>query len=86
MNRVKRTYSLPARTVQLVKELAADYRLAPTQDAVVELAVDELARRERDRREAAVWAAAANDPEFRAEATALEEGFRTADLETWPAE
>jgi hypothetical protein len=44
MSRVKRTYNLPEETVLAVRELSEQYGLAPTQDAVVELAVDELRR------------------------------------------
>ena len=86
VERTKRTCNLPTRTVQLVREIASDYGLAPTQDALVELAVDELARRVRDEREAELWAGAAEDPEFRGEAAAIERAFGTADLETWPAQ
>lgn len=84
VDRLKRTYNLPARTVQLVRELASDYRLAPTQDAVVELAVDELARQVREAQEAETWAKAAADPGFMDEAAGIEREFRTADRETWP--
>jgi hypothetical protein len=83
--RVKRTYNLAPATVRRVREMAEEYGLAPSQDAVIELAVDELERRLRDTREADAWAAAAADPAFLAEADALEVAYRTADRETWPA-
>ncbi len=83
MSRVKRTYNLPDRTVQLVRELTAEYGLADSQDGIVELAVDELARHLREAEEADAWAAAAGDPEFRAEARAVEREFAAADAETW---
>jgi hypothetical protein len=41
--RTKRTYNLPERTVQAVRELAATNGVASTQDGVIKLAVDELA-------------------------------------------
>ena len=81
----KRTYNLPAATVRAVRELADDYHAAPTQDAVIELAVDELQRRLREAAEASAWEAAAGDAEFVGEAREIEEAFATADRETWPA-
>lgn len=65
--------------------MAEEYGLAPSQDAVIELAVDELARRIRDQREADEWAKAGADSEFRAEVDEVEEAYRSADRETWPA-
>ena len=82
--RTKRTYNLPERTVLAVRELAATYGVASTQDGVIELAVDELARRLRDDAEARRWAEAAADPAFRAEAAELAATYETADRETWP--
>jgi len=84
--RVKRTYNLDARTVHAVRELSDRYGVAPSQDAVVELAIDELRRQVREREESDAWERAAADPAFRAESQALEEAFRAADLETWPPE
>ena len=49
--RTKRTYNLPEATVRTVRELAATHGVADTQDGVIELAVDELARRLRDEAE-----------------------------------
>jgi len=82
---VKRTYNLRPQTVNQVREMAERYGVAPSQDAVVELAVDELERRLRDEREADVWEQAGRDPRFRAEAKELEASYRSADRETWPA-
>jgi hypothetical protein len=82
--RTKRTYNLPERTVLAVRELAVTYGVASTQDGVVELAVDELARRLREDAEAETWAGAVTDPGFRAEATDLAAAYATADAETWP--
>ena len=83
--RIKRTYNLSPETLKTVREMAGRYEAAPSQDAVIELAVDELARRLRESREADVWAAAGNDPEFMAEREALARAYRSADRETWPA-
>ena len=84
--RTKRTYNLPERTVLAVRELAATYGVASTQDGVIELAVDELARRIRREAEAAQWEAAAADPDFRAESADLAAAYEKADRETWPRE
>ena len=81
----KRTYNLTAATVRAVRELADEYHAAPTQDAVVELAVSELARRLRDEAESAAWEKAAADAAFRAEAQEIEDAYHGADRETWPA-
>ncbi len=85
MTKQKRTYNLAPRTVRAVRELADEYHAAPTQDAVIEMAVDELQRRLREVAEADAWEAAASDPQFLAEASELEDAFATPDRETWPA-
>jgi predicted kinase len=82
---MKRTYNLAPATVRRVREMAEQYGVAASQDAVIELAVDELERRLRDEREGTVWEEAAQDPGFRAETDELEAAFRSADRETWPA-
>jgi len=82
--KTKRTYNLSRRTIETVQTLVADHGVAPTQDALVELAIDELARHVREADEADAWAIAAADPEFAAEAAELEAAYRTADAETWP--
>ncbi len=84
MERVKRTYNLPDRTVRLVRELASEYGIAPTQDAVVELAVDELARQVRYEQEAELWVKAADDREYRAEADGIAATFGDEDSRAWP--
>jgi len=85
VSRVKRTYNLAPRTVHRVREMAERYGVAPSQDAVIELAVDELERRIREQQEADAWAQAAADPEFQSEFGELEDSYRVADRETWPA-
>lgn len=79
--RTKRTYNLPSETVTQVRELVGQYGTT-SQDAVVELAVERLFRDARDQDEAARWADAADDPEFRAEMGAIATDFREA--ESWP--
>ena len=80
--RTKRTYNLSAESVRRVRELAAEYGVADTQDRVVEIAIDRLYSDEREAREAAQWAAAASDPDFRAEMARVSEVMR--DGEEWP--
>ena len=82
--RVKRTYNLSEETVKRVREMADRYAVASSQDAVIELAVDELERRLRDDREADAWSSAATDRAFVSESGSLEAAYETADRETWP--
>ncbi len=84
MGKTKRTYNLSRRTIAAVQKLVVDRRLAPTQDALVELAIDELERRVREADEAEAWTQAAADPEFAAEAHELEALYQAADRGTWP--
>lgn len=84
-SRVKRTYNLAPRTVHRVREMAERYRVASSQDAVIELAVDELERRVREQHEADAWERAATDRQFQSEAGELDAAYRSADRETWPA-
>jgi hypothetical protein len=81
--KTKRTYNLSRRTIEAVQALARR-KVAPTQDTLVELAVDELARHVREADEAEIWEAAAGDPEFTAEAAELEALYGDADPATWP--
>jgi Arc/MetJ-type ribon-helix-helix transcriptional regulator len=81
--RVKRTYNLPEPVVHAVRELAAK-GIASSQDAVVELAIEELARRVREAEEEEAWSCAAADPLFKAEVGRLEREFASAGAETWP--
>jgi hypothetical protein len=82
--RVKRTYNLAPGTVRRVREMAEDYAVAPSQDAVIELAVDELERRLRDERESDAWSEAATDPGFLSETDELDAAYSASDRETWP--
>jgi hypothetical protein len=84
-SRVKRTYNLAPQTVRRVREMAEQYGVAPSQDAVIELAVDELERRLREQRESDAWERASTDPGFGQETAELDAAYRSADRETWPA-
>lgn len=81
--RKKRTYNLSAQVIATVHRLA-ERKVAPTQDAVVEMAINNLARRVREMEESKAWAQAARDPLFTAEMDRLDAEFQKADGETWP--
>ena len=81
--RTKRTYNLSPSTVARVRELAETYGAASSQDRVVELAVERLYREIREREEAAAWASASEDPEFRSEMRDIAAAY--GDRESWPA-
>jgi hypothetical protein len=70
-DRVKRTYNVSPETLRRVRELAGDYGVAKSQDAVVELAVERLYVQMQELEEANRWAQAAEDQDFRAEMSAL---------------
>jgi hypothetical protein len=74
-SKVKRTYNLNAATVARVRELAGSYGAAPSQDGVVELAIERLYRDIREREEAELWAASSGDIEFRAEMAGIANAY-----------
>ena len=80
--RTKRTYRISARTQARVRELRSRYGVASSQDAVIEAAVDRLYRAVETEAEAARWSEAADDPEFREEASAIARALDRA--EAWP--
>lgn len=82
MVRVKRTYNLHPSTLRRVRELAEHYGAAPTQDGVVELAVERLYHEASARAEAERWSAAADDPAFKTEVSAIADVYDQP--ETWP--
>jgi hypothetical protein len=82
MTKVKRTYNLRRDTIDTVKRLV-EIHVAPTQDAVVERAVREFARRLRDEAHTRVWAQAARDPEFQAELQGIWDDFAADDRAAW---
>lgn len=82
MVKVKRTYNLRPETIDTVRRLV-EARVAPTQDAVVERAVRELARRLRDDAHTRLWAQAGRDPGFQAEVQGIWDSFAAEDREAW---
>ena len=80
--RTKRTYNLAEPTIRRVRELSEVYGAAPTQDGVVDLAVERLYLELRHAAESARWAEAAADPEFEREMRAVDRDLRWA--ESWP--
>jgi hypothetical protein len=83
MKRVKRTYNLSPETVLTVRELADEAHVAPTQDAVVERAIQSLARQVRDREHTRQFAACAQDPEFVREMEEIGAEFEHDDRAAW---
>lgn len=81
--KTKRTYNLTTDAVAHVRDLAGKLGTPSSQDGVVELAIERLFMEVRDREEAALWARAAQDGEFRAEMSAVALAFE--DHEHWPA-
>jgi len=82
--KVKRTYNLSEQTVTTVREMVEQHHVAPTRDALVEMALTDFFMALRHADEARVYREAANDPELAAELALLEAEFATADRETWP--
>jgi hypothetical protein len=81
--KTKRTYNISPEAVATVKRLVNELHVAPSQDALVELAIADLARRVRDAEDARLWERAAADPEFQAEMRELEASFASEDLRAW---
>jgi hypothetical protein len=81
--KTKRTYNLSARTVAMVRELAARPELSASQDRIVEMAVERLDREVRAREETLAWGRAGEDAEFRTEMRELAAAYD--DSEAWPA-
>jgi hypothetical protein len=80
--RVKRTYNLRPATVDTVRRLV-EARVAPTQDALVERAVRDLAREFRDELHTRIWAQARQDPKFQAEMQEIWNGLEADDRFAW---
>jgi hypothetical protein len=81
--KTKRTYNISREAVAVVKRLVEERHLAPSQDALVEQAITELARRIRDADDARLWQGAANDADFQAEARQIDAEFGGDDLHAW---
>jgi hypothetical protein len=80
--RVKRTYNLRPATVDTVRRLV-EAQVAPTQDALVDRAVRDLARQFRDELHTRLWAQAGQDPEFQAEMQEIWDGLAADDRGAW---
>ncbi len=83
MPKIKRTYNLSPMTVGLVRLLAEESHVAPTQDGVVEAAIQSLGRRVRDEEHARQFAACARDPEFQRELAEIGTEFEADDRAAW---
>jgi len=81
--KTKRTYNLSPDAVATVKRLVEEQHIAASQDALVEQAITELARRVRDAEDARLWEQAGINPEFQAEASRLDVEFMQDDLRAW---
>ena len=81
--KTKRTYNLSAEAIAQVRELVGRVGTTTSQDGVVELAIERLYRDVRDQKDAAAWARAAEDPEFRGEMEEIATAHR--DLDSWPS-
>jgi len=84
--RTKRTYNLAEPTIRRVRELSEVYGAAPTQDGVVDLAVERLYLELRQAAEAAQWTHAATDSKFEREMREVDRDLRWAEsgAESWP--
>ena len=82
--KIKRTYNLSPEAVARVRDLVGRADLPASQDGVVELAIDHLHREIGDRDDAARWALAAGDGEFREQDRTVAADLAPA--EAWPAE
>jgi hypothetical protein len=82
--KVKRTHYLSETTVAAVRDLVEREHIAPSQDALVEMALADFFMALRYREEARRFDEARDDPEIAAEVALLEQEFRGADHETWP--
>jgi len=80
--RTKRTYNLSFEAVSHVRDLSGRLGSIRSQDGVVEFAIEKLYREVQDSDEEALWARAAEDPEFRTEMRGITVAFR--DRDSWP--
>jgi hypothetical protein len=83
--KAKRTYNISSDAIATVKRLVEERHIASSQDALVEQAINELARRIRDADDADLWASAQDDPSFLAEAAQFDHEFAKDDSEAWEA-
>jgi len=80
---MKRTYNVDPEVVATGRHEVEDARSAPSQDAFVAAAILNWARELREAREALLWAEAALDPAFNAEASAIETGLVADEAAAW---
>lgn len=81
--KTKRTYNISQDAVATVKRLVEEEHLAPSQDALVEQAINDLARRVRDADDARLWQEAAADSDFQTESRQIDAEFSPDDLHAW---
>lgn len=81
--KTKRTYNISPEAVATVKRLVEQEHLAPSQDALVERAISDLARRIQDAADARLWSQAATDEDFQAEAQGIDAEFAPDNLRAW---
>ena len=81
--KTKRTYRLSNESIATVKRLAEVDHVAETQDGVVDRAIQELDRSIRDSREAQLWAKAATDQGFLAEAALIDSSYAPDEKQAW---
>jgi hypothetical protein len=81
--KMKRTYNISEEAVATVQRLVKERHLAPSQDALVEQAIIEFARRIRDADDARQWQEAGSDVRFGAESEQLDAEFARDDLRAW---
>lgn len=72
---MKQSYNISREAVETVKRLVDEQHLALSQDALVEQAINELARRVQDAVDARLWGEATADDEFQAEALQIDAEF-----------
>jgi hypothetical protein len=82
--KIKRTYHLTPEAIATVRRLVEQGQ-APSQDALVEQAIQEYARLLQDAADAIHWARAASDADFREEVGILDACFSTDDIHAWDA-
>jgi len=80
-DRVKKTYNLTPRTIELVREMVG--KVAGTQDAVVSRSVLAMARQVRDQEHARRWAQAARTPALQRELEEIAAEFEADDRAAW---
>lgn len=81
--KTKRTYNISPEAIATVKRLVEQRHLAPSQDALIEQAIADFARRVRDVDDAQLWEVAGADSQFQAEMETLDVEFIRDDLRSW---